>query len=55
MEVAEALESITFKEGDYMVRQDEIGTKFFIVDAGQWVAEFDGEVVTTYCDGSSFG
>ena len=55
MEAVEALELITFKEEDYVVRQDEIVTKFFTVDAGKCVAEYDGEVVTTYCDGNSFG
>ena len=54
-EAAEALEVAEYKKGDYVIRQHEQGSDFFIIDSGECVVEVDGAVVLEYSDGGSFG
>ena len=54
-EAAEALEVAEYEEGDYVIRQHEQGSDFFMVISGECVVEVDGAVVFKYSNGGSFG
>ena len=49
---AEALEVVEFEEGEYVLRQHEQGSEFFMVDSGECVVEVHGGVVHRYVDGA---
>ena len=53
-EATEALELVSFKKGDYVMRQGKEGNEFFIVDSGLCVVEVDGIVVFGYNKEGSF-
>jgi len=54
-EAAEALEVAEYRKDEYVIRQHEQGSDFFMVDSGECVVEVDGDVVLEYSDGGSFG
>jgi len=54
-EAAEKLEMVSFKDGDYVIKQDEQGSDFFMVDQGECVVEVNGNVVFKYSGSGSFG
>jgi len=54
-QIADALVQETFKKGDSIVRQDEPGDKFYIVEEGILYAEKNGSRVMEYRKGDYFG
>lgn len=54
-QIADALMPETFKRGDTIVRQDEPGDKFYIVEEGSLYASKGGERVMDYKPGDYFG
>eukprot|EP00592_Proboscia_alata_P019712 CAMPEP_0194402214 /NCGR_PEP_ID=MMETSP0176-20130528/880_1 /TAXON_ID=216777 /ORGANISM="Proboscia alata, Strain PI-D3" /LENGTH=260 /DNA_ID=CAMNT_0039199387 /DNA_START=102 /DNA_END=880 /DNA_ORIENTATION=- len=54
-EAAVALDLVFFEKGDYVIKQGEQGSDFFMVDEGECVVEVDGNVVFTYTKGGNFG
>lgn len=59
-QICDALKSKKYKSGDYIIRQDDIGEEFFIIEDGEAVAtkSFNGEEaqkVYSYSRGGYFG
>mmetsp|Transcript_39278 Transcript_39278/g.83674 ORF Transcript_39278/g.83674 Transcript_39278/m.83674 type:complete len:405 (+) Transcript_39278:99-1313(+) len=54
-QIADALIPETFKKGDVIVRQDEAGDKFYIVEEGQLYAKKGEDRVMDYKSGDYFG
>jgi len=54
-EAAEKLEMVSFKDGDYVIKQGEQGSDFFMVDHGDCVVEVNGNIVSKYSGSGSFG
>ena len=46
---------VEFEEREYVLRQHEQGSEFFMVDSGECVVEVHGGVVHRYVDGGSSG
>merc|ERR1719440_1424887 len=54
-QVSDALKPETFSKGDTVIRQDEPGDKFYIVEEGDLYASKDGMKVMDYKSGDYFG
>jgi cAMP-dependent protein kinase regulator len=54
-QVSDALKAETFSKGDVIVKQDEPGDKFYIVEEGTLYADKDGNKVMDYKAGDYFG
>ena len=51
----EAMVLEEFREGDYIIRQGDVGKVFYMIDEGMVEVLVDGEVVTSLSKGSYFG
>ena len=49
------LEPIVAEEGTTLIRQGDVGDRFYVLEAGSAAADVDGRVVATYGPGDSFG
>jgi len=54
-QLADALRSETFEDGAVIVKQDDLGAKFYIIEDGGAVAHKNGQRVMTYDVGDYFG
>lgn len=54
-QVADAFKSEKFKDGDEIVREDESGDKFYVIEEGTCTAEKRGDKVMDYKVGDYFG
>lgn len=54
-QIADALKSETFQQGDVIVKQDETGDRFYIVETGSLAAFKNGEKMMEYHVGDYFG
>mmetsp|Transcript_26849 Transcript_26849/g.32943 ORF Transcript_26849/g.32943 Transcript_26849/m.32943 type:complete len:996 (+) Transcript_26849:194-3181(+) len=54
-EAAVALDLVFFEKGDYVIKQGEQGSDFYMVDEGECVVEVNGNVVFKYTDEGNFG
>merc|ERR1719498_2352178 len=54
-QISDALKAETFRKGDTIIKQDEPGDKFYIVEEGTLYAEKNGQKVMDYKAGDYFG
>ena len=53
--LARELRQVVTREGDVIVRQDEVGATYYLVEAGTFEVEIDGRPTRTLGPGDSFG
>mmetsp|Transcript_19844 Transcript_19844/g.23817 ORF Transcript_19844/g.23817 Transcript_19844/m.23817 type:complete len:864 (+) Transcript_19844:206-2797(+) len=54
-QLADALEAMTFEEGEFIVREGEIGDRFYIVQQGEVCVENEGTELVRLVSGAFFG
>lgn len=54
-QVADAFKSETYEDGQAIVRENEPGDRFYVIESGTCIAEKSGEKVMDYSEGCYFG